>query len=47
MAVYANETHGSITLTEDGRHRTLTLEDAQELLEERNEAVEAAKEQAE
>jgi len=43
MAVHASENDGSITLTIDGRHRGVTLEDAEDLREELDEAIESAK----
>lgn len=44
MAVHVSESDGSITLTIDGRHRGIKLEDAEDLLEELEEAVESATE---
>jgi len=44
MAVHASENDGSITLTIDGRHRGIKLDDAEDLLEELEEAVESARE---
>ncbi len=43
MAVHASDCDGSISLTIDGRHRGLKLEDAEDLLEELEEAVESAR----
>lgn len=44
MALHASENDGNITLTIDGRHRGVKLEDAEVLLEELEEAVKSARE---
>lgn len=43
MSVHANENDGAITLTIHGRHRNIKLEDAEQLLDELEEAIEEAK----
>lgn len=44
MTVHASENDGTVTLTVDGRHRSLKLKDAEQLLDDLEEAVESAKE---
>jgi len=44
MTVHASENNGAITLTINGRHRSMKLEDAEDLLEELEEAISEAKE---